>query len=39
MMMPDQEALLASAAGQWRYAQGVVRGIEDFLRQSVVSRR
>jgi N-acetylmuramoyl-L-alanine amidase len=39
MMMPDQEALLASEAGQWRYAQGVVRGIEAFLRQSVVDHR
>jgi len=39
MMMPDQEALLASEAGQWRYAQGVVRGIEEFLRQSVIGRR
>jgi N-acetylmuramoyl-L-alanine amidase len=37
MMMPDQEALLASAAGQWRYAQGVVRGIEDFLRNRVLT--
>lgn len=33
MMLPEQEALLASDAGQWRYATGVVRGIEDFLRQ------
>jgi len=39
MMMPDQEAVLASEAGQWRYAQGVARGIEDFLRQSVIGRR
>jgi N-acetylmuramoyl-L-alanine amidase len=36
MMLPDQEALLASDDGQWRYARGVARGIEDFLRQSVV---
>lgn len=39
MMLPDQEALLASAAGQWRYAQGLVRGIEDFLRQRGISSR
>jgi N-acetylmuramoyl-L-alanine amidase len=39
MMLPDQEALLGSEAGQWRYAQGVVRGIEDFLRQSVIGSR
>ena len=39
MMMPDQEALLASEAGQWRYARGVVRGIEDFLRRSVIGSR
>jgi N-acetylmuramoyl-L-alanine amidase len=39
MMMPDQEALLASDAGQWRYAQGLVRGIEDFLRQCVIGSR
>lgn len=39
MMLPDQEALLASEAGQWRYAQGLVRGIEDFLRQRSLSSR
>ena len=33
MMMPDQEALLASDDGQWRYARGIVRGIEEFLRE------
>jgi N-acetylmuramoyl-L-alanine amidase len=32
MMIPEQEALLASEAGQWRYARGVARGIEEFLR-------
>jgi N-acetylmuramoyl-L-alanine amidase len=37
LMMPDQEALLASEAGQWRYAQGVVRGIEAFLRSRVLT--
>jgi N-acetylmuramoyl-L-alanine amidase len=39
MMLPDQEALLASEAGQWRYARGLVLGIEGFLRQSVISSR
>jgi N-acetylmuramoyl-L-alanine amidase len=33
IMLPDQEALLASEDGQWRYARGVVRGIENFLRE------
>ena len=33
MMVPDQEAVLASEDGQWRYARGVVEGIEEFLRQ------
>lgn len=32
IMMPDQEAMLASEDGQWRYARGVVRGIAAFLR-------
>jgi N-acetylmuramoyl-L-alanine amidase len=33
IMMPDQEALLASEAGQWRYARGIVEGIRAFLRE------
>ncbi len=33
MMLPEQEAMLASDEGQWRYARGVVRGIENFLRE------
>ena len=33
IMIPEQEALLASDDGQWRYARGLLRGIEDFLRQ------
>jgi N-acetylmuramoyl-L-alanine amidase len=33
MMLPEQEAMLASEDGQWRYARGVVRGIENFLRE------
>jgi N-acetylmuramoyl-L-alanine amidase len=33
IMMPEQEMLLGSDAGQWRYAQGVVDGIEEFLRE------
>jgi N-acetylmuramoyl-L-alanine amidase len=32
MMLPDQEAVLASEDGQWRYARGIVEGIEEFLR-------
>lgn len=31
MMLPDQEAVLASEAGQWRYAAGLVEGIRAFL--------
>lgn len=34
MMLPDQEALLASPEGRLRYARGVARGIEDFLRDA-----
>ena len=33
LMLPDQEAVLASDAGQWRYARGIVEGLRDFLRQ------
>jgi N-acetylmuramoyl-L-alanine amidase len=33
MMIPEQEALLASPSGQLRYARGIVRGIEAFLRE------
>ena len=32
-MLPDQEAVLGSEDGQWRYARGVVSGIENFLRE------
>jgi len=32
-MIPEQEALLATPEGQLRYARGVARGIEDFLRE------
>lgn len=32
IMMPEQEAMLHSEDGQWRYARGVARGIESFLR-------
>lgn len=31
LMLPDQEAVLASDAGQWRYARGIVDGIAEFL--------
>ena len=33
IMLPEQEAMLASEEGQLRYARGITRGIEDFLRQ------
>ena len=33
IMLPEQEAVLASEDGQWRYARAVVRGIENFLRE------
>ena len=33
MMIPEQEAMLLSPEGRLRYARGVVRGIEDFLRE------
>jgi N-acetylmuramoyl-L-alanine amidase len=36
MMLPDQERLLAGAAGQWRYARGIVAGIETFLRERAI---
>ena len=32
IMLPDQEAVLASEDGQWRYARGIVDGLEEFLR-------
>lgn len=34
IILPDQEAILASEVGQWRYAQGIVEGIRRFLAQS-----
>jgi N-acetylmuramoyl-L-alanine amidase len=33
MMVPEQEALLARPEGRLRYARGVARGIEEFLRE------
>ncbi len=33
MMIPEQEAMLGSPEGQLRYARGIVRGIEDYLRE------
>ena len=33
MMIPEQEAMLATPEGQLRYARGIVRGIEEFLRE------
>jgi N-acetylmuramoyl-L-alanine amidase len=32
MMLPDQEAVLASEDGQWRYARGVLEGVAAYLR-------
>jgi N-acetylmuramoyl-L-alanine amidase len=32
MMIPEQETVLASEEGQWRYARGIVEGIAAFLR-------
>jgi N-acetylmuramoyl-L-alanine amidase len=32
LQMPDQEAVLASEAGQQRYAQGIVDGLIEYLR-------
>ena len=34
MMLPDQEAMLASPEGRLRYARGLAKGIEDFLRDA-----
>ncbi len=31
MMLPDQEAVLSSEEGQWRYAMGLIEGMEAFL--------
>jgi N-acetylmuramoyl-L-alanine amidase len=33
MMIPEQEAMLRSEAGQWRYARAVADGIAAFLRE------
>jgi N-acetylmuramoyl-L-alanine amidase len=33
MMLPDQEAILVSDEGQWRYARGIVEGVAVFLRE------
>jgi N-acetylmuramoyl-L-alanine amidase len=33
LMLPDQESVLVSDEGQWRYARGVVEGIAAFLRE------
>jgi N-acetylmuramoyl-L-alanine amidase len=33
LMIPDQEAVLVSEEGQWRYARGVVEGMAAFLRE------
>jgi len=33
MMIPEQEAMLASPEGRLRYARGIAKGIEEFLRE------
>src|SRR3989454_134983 len=33
MMIPEQEAMLSSTEGRLRYARGVAKGIEEFLRE------
>ncbi len=37
LMIPEQEAVLASEEGQLRYARGIVEGIAAFLRQRSLS--
>jgi N-acetylmuramoyl-L-alanine amidase len=37
LMIPEQEAVLASEEGQQRYARGIVEGIAAFLRQRSLS--
>jgi N-acetylmuramoyl-L-alanine amidase len=32
-MIPEQEEMLRSEDGQWRYARAVAEGIETFLRE------
>jgi N-acetylmuramoyl-L-alanine amidase len=32
IILPEQEAMLLTEHGQWRYARGIARGIENFLR-------
>ena len=36
MMLPDQEAALRSADGRHRYAQAVLDGLRDYLKDSAV---
>ena len=38
IMMPEQERLLAGEQGQWKYARGIVRGIEAFLGERAAER-
>jgi N-acetylmuramoyl-L-alanine amidase len=38
IMLPEQEEMLASEDGQWRYARGVAQGIEEFLRERATER-
>lgn len=39
MMLPEQEAVLMSEEGQWRYARGIVEGLASFLRARVVGEQ
>ncbi len=39
MMIPEQEAVLGSEDGQWRYARGIVDGLAAFLRSHATRKR
>lgn len=39
MMIPEQEAVLASEEGQWRYARGIVAGLTAFFSERATAER
>ncbi len=39
MMIPEQEAVLVSDEGQWRYARGIIEGVAAFLRERALRDR
>ncbi len=39
LILPEQEAVLVSEEGQWRYARGVVAGLAAFLREVATQGR